>query len=49
MGRRPTTNTTNGWLEGPGPEPDLGTPRAQGGRSAALVIAVLAILLVVAL
>jgi len=49
MVRHTTTDSTSGWLRGPRPEPCLGTPRKRGGRSAALVLAVLAILVVVAL
>jgi hypothetical protein len=49
MGRRPTTNSTSSWLLGPEPGPGLGAPRPRVGRSAALLVTVLAILLVVAL
>jgi hypothetical protein len=49
MARRATTGSMDGWLLGPEPGPGLGAPRPHGGRSAALVVAVLAILVVVAL
>jgi hypothetical protein len=49
MRRSRTTIATIGGLERPGLAPDLGAPRPRVGRSAALVIAVLAILVVVAM